>query len=252
MKRLTIGATLYRDEDREYLPKNYYRAIGLMGGVALPLPASTPPDRAGEICDGLDGMLFTGGDDVTPSLYGQEAEPETEGMDIHRDELERALLMTCLERGIPVMGICRGCQIINVALGGTLVQHIPRRFGQTHWMKKGQEIDFLHYVRVLQDTELFRTLGGDVFVNSYHHQCVDRLADGLRATAFAPEGFVEAFEKIDRDTWLLAVQWHPEVTAYIDTASRKLFEAFGEAARRYSLSSRQRSSAAVTLSQGNP
>ena len=237
MKHYTIGATMYKREDNtEYLPGGYLKGISRFGGIALPLNAETSLDALEEICNELDGMLFTGGDDVTPSLYGAAKEPETDGMDIMRDKLEISLLKICLRKHIPVLGICRGCQIINVALGGTLVQHVPRRFGNAHYMPKDANIDFWHYVRIVPGTRSYDIFGGDIPVDSYHHQCVDRLATGMIPVAYAPEGFIEAYEIQDDDQFLLAVQWHPEVTVSIDQPSQRIFDAFGTAVISYASS----------------
>jgi putative glutamine amidotransferase len=204
--------------------------------VALPFGTGTPENKRGSYrsallgagiepvedivtLDGLDGLLLAGGNDVDPALYGAAREPQTEDPDTVRDCLELALLDEALRRDIPVLGICRGIQLLNVALGGTLRQHIDG-----HKCPKQREV---HAVAIARGSKLETMLGaGDYIVNSRHHQCVDRIAEGLVPTAQSPDGIVEAVE-FPAKRFVLAVQWHPE--ARTDGSDARIFEAFSAA-----------------------
>lgn len=228
---LRIGITPYRnDAGEQYIPPKYIQGIHQIGGEEIMIRYETPLDQLEAIVDSLDGMLFSGGVDVNPSCYGAEREPECGEPNPLRDELELALLKVCMNRKKPVLGICRGCQIINVGLGGTLVQDVPKRFSKVHQMKKDAPSAFDHSVSIVPGTMLHEIMGGDIMVDSYHHQCVERLADGLIPSAYAPEGFIEAYElPADGDQFLMAVQWHPEVTLDDDEYSPRIFERFKKA-----------------------
>ena len=228
-KKLRIGIIPYFDDGVQYIPKGYVKGIQMIGGEDVMIRYETPLEQLESIVDTLDGMLFSGGVDVDPACYGAEREPECGPANHLRDALELRLLQICLDRKMPILGICRGCQIINVGLGGTLVQDIPKCFGRQHQMQKSSSA-FDHDVRIVPGTMMFDIMGGDLRVDSYHHQCVDRLADGLIPTAFAPEGFIEAYELPDGgDQFLMAVQWHPEITLDDDMFSARIFERFRQA-----------------------
>jgi len=230
-KTLKIGITPYLNDEKEpYIPNGYLKGIAHMGGEPVMIRYETPLEQLDELVSHLDGMLFSGGVDVDPACYGKEPEPECGTPNPLRDALELALLPLCLKRGMPVLGICRGSQILNVALGGTLIQDVPKRFGKVHQMKKGGS-PFDHDVRIVPGTMLYEIMGGDIRVDSYHHQCVDRLADGLIASAYAPEGFIEAWELPSDEQFLMAVQWHPEVTLDDDMYSIRIFDRFEKAIR---------------------
>ena len=226
-RKVMIGLIPYKNEEGEYVPAGYSKGVAHIGGTEVVISRSTSLDDIESIVGGLDGMLFTGGVDVEPTLYGAEREPESGAADAQRDALELRLLEVCMQHKTPILGICRGCQIINVGLGGTLVQHVPKRFGKVHQMPKDAPSPFDHEVQIVPGTMLHKIMGGDIPVDSYHHQCVDRLADGLVATAYAPEGFIEAYELPENgDQFLMAVQWHPEITLEKDVYSVRIFERF--------------------------
>jgi putative glutamine amidotransferase len=167
-----------------------------------------------------DGLLFTGGGDVEPARYGAAQSPETAGVDVDRDRAEVELVAEAEASGIPVLAVCRGIQIVNVARGGTLIQHLPEVTTQPH-LVIDRPHDLVHAVRVDPDSELRHILGADeVRVNSLHHQAVDRVGEDLRAVAWAEDGTIEAVE--DRRSRIIGVQWHPEQLA--DRAQqRRLF-----------------------------
>jgi len=204
--------------------------------VALPFGSRTPESKRGSYRQalvaaniqpvenvatvaGLDGLLLAGGSDVDPAWYGALRRPETGQPDHDRDSLETALLREALDRDLPVLAICRGLQLLNVALGGTLVQHI-----EGHICAQQQAI---HAITVAPRSRLKSILEVDQYVvNSRHHQCVDQVASGLVVAARAPDNVIEALE-LPGKRFVLAVQWHPEDRA--DWPDAKLFEAFRDA-----------------------
>jgi putative glutamine amidotransferase len=193
------------------LPRSYARAVQLAGGLAILLPpdpvVAQDPD---EVLDLLDGLVLAGGSDVDPALYGAEADPQTAGTCPPRDAFEAALARRALERDLPVLGICRGLQLLNVATGGTLVQHLPDRLGhEEHRPTPGLFVE--HEVRVEAGSLAARATGHQCAeVMSHHHQGPDRIGDGLVATGWAPsDGSVEALEAPGR-RFALGVLWHPE------------------------------------------
>ena len=191
------------------------RAAGLEP-VAIHAEESAPPN-------GYRGLLLTGGSDVNPALYGEPPHPETETPDPERDSLELQLLREALRTGLPVFAICRGLQLLNVALGGTLIQHIEAHHDQ--------KLPDVHPVKVEPGTLLAEIIGEDpVSVNSRHHQAIERLAVPLRVSARADDGIIEAVE-LPGDTFVVAVQWHPEERHERYSADRALFHAFAEAVR---------------------
>ncbi|HEY2565059.1 MAG TPA: gamma-glutamyl-gamma-aminobutyrate hydrolase family protein [Acidimicrobiales bacterium] len=155
-----------------------------------------------------DGLLFTGGGDVEPARYGAVQAPESAGIDVDRDRAEVDLVAEATAAGIPVLAICRGIQIVNVARGGTLVQHLPTVTKEPH-LVIDRPHELVHAVRIDPDSELRYVLGADELrVNSLHHQAVDIVGDGLRAVAWAEDGTIEAVE--DQRSRIIGVQWHPE------------------------------------------
>jgi putative glutamine amidotransferase len=185
-------------EASDTVPRAYVRAVERAGGLPILLPLVDPTDVE-ELLGAVDGVVVTGGGDVDPARYGAEPHPETGSIDPARDAFDTALWNGLLADGMPVLGICRAIQILNVALGGTLHQHVPdHRLG-----------DGFHLVEV--GSRLAEVIGAPTTdVNSLHHQSIDRLADGLTVTARAADGGVEAVE-VDGHPQVLAVQWHPEL-----------------------------------------
>ena len=214
----------YWDQEAALVPAAYVQAVQQAGGRAFLVPPAE--DAVEEALDGLDGLVFSGGSDLDPELYGQEAHEETLGIVRDRDEAELALLEGALERDMPVLAICRGSQVLNVARGGDLLQHLPDVVGdEKHKHTPGVFAD--HDVDLVAGTRVQSLLGDRAPVKSHHHQGFGRLGEGLRESARADDGTVEAVEDPSQ-RFALGVLWHPE--AGEDLA---LFEGLVNEARRY-------------------
>jgi putative glutamine amidotransferase len=192
------------------LPRRYTDAIAAAGGIPVLLP---PVPAIEDALARLDGLLLSGGGDIDPARYGAEPAPQLTSVREERDGAEFAVLDAALSLRLPVLGICRGMQVINVARGGSLHQHLPDVVGhEGHAPVPGGFGE--HQVRVAPGSRLSGILGRDadrpIATPTHHHQAVDRLGKGLTATAWAADGTVEAFEADGGDSFLVAVQWHPE------------------------------------------
>lgn len=215
------------------VPEGYVEAVRRAGGLPiLVLPGD--PRSPGELLERFAGLLLVGGGDVDPRRYGQEPHAELYGLEPDRDELEIALLHEADRRGLPTLCVCRGMQVLNVAFGGTLIQHLPDdpRY-RPHGTPSGED-ELLHEVRLTQGSRVARAAGTETLTcSSHHHQGVDRLGEGLVATGHAPDGLVEAIER-EGPGWMVGVQWHPEDTAAADPAQQGLFDALVRTARERS------------------
>ncbi|MQY38952.1 putative glutamine amidotransferase [Streptomyces sp. RB17] len=189
--------------DAALLPAGYPRLVQRAGGLAAMLPPDTP-ERAAETLARLDGLVIAGGPDVDPARYGAEREPRTGPPALARDAWELALIEAALAAGMPVLGICRGMQLLNVALGGTLVQHL-----EGHAEVVG--VFGGHPVEPVPGSLYAGIVPEETTVPTYHHQAVDRLGTGLVPSAYAADGTVEAVELPADRGWVLGVQWHPEM-----------------------------------------
>lgn len=221
------------------LNASYLAAI--QGAGASPLLVSPAHDRASlrALIERADGLVLTGGDDIDPARYGAEPHPRSGVPNQARDRMEFAVLHAALERGTPVLAVCRGMQLLNVALGGTLVQDLPsERPGPLIHEQTAPIAHRWHAARVEEGSALHEVFGAsELFINSFHHQGVDRLAPGLRATVWAEDGLVEGVEATEHP-WVYGVQWHPErgeAEALADERDpdRRLFWAFARAAERF-------------------
>jgi gamma-glutamyl-gamma-aminobutyrate hydrolase PuuD len=209
-----IGITSYAEEiqwgvwneEAALIPLSYVRAVEHAGGRPLIVPPSD--DALAETLGALDGLILSGGGDVDPGLYGAGAHPETDSPGPERDNAELRLLQAALELDMPVLAVCRGSQLLNVARGGDLVQHLPDELGhERHKHEPGQFSD--HSVRLDPGSRVGTLLGDHAPVKSHHHQGYGRLGDGLREAAWADDGTVEALEDPDR-RFAVGVLWHPE------------------------------------------
>ncbi|MEX2158072.1 MAG: gamma-glutamyl-gamma-aminobutyrate hydrolase family protein [Dehalococcoidia bacterium] len=211
--------------------ENYWEAVEAAGGEHIDLRDPASGSRE------LDGLVLTGGLDVDPARYGETPHPTVKRFDPERDAFELRLLSEALERDLPIFAICRGHQLLNVAFGGTLLQHIEDNSHRAQYEVEGFPSRW-HTVRVKRATKLFELLGREeITVNSRHHQAVtpDRLATGLRATAMSSDGFVEGIESAQH-RWVLGVQWHPERPEaehnFFAPENARLFEALVAEARK--------------------
>ena len=217
-----------------HLPETYGNAVVRAGGVPLLLPPESVA-LAGRALDAVDGLVLSGGGDVDPAAYGGSPHEAVYGVDAKRDAFEIAVARHAVARRIPTLAICRGLQILNVALGGTLIEDIPSEVGtEVGHSSKGRHVyERSQVVTVEPDTRLAAVLGhGDVKVNSIHHQAVRAVAPPLRVVARAPDGVIEALEHEDPAWEHWAVQWHPEYLAVQDDGALALFHALVEAAGR--------------------
>ncbi|GAA2261549.1 gamma-glutamyl-gamma-aminobutyrate hydrolase [Streptomyces ruber] len=211
MTRPLIGVSTYWESAARWgiweleaalLPAGYPRLVRAAGGLAAMLPPDGPA-YAAETVARLDGLVIAGGPDVDPARYGAERSPRTGPPAPERDAWELALIGAALDAGTPLLGICRGMQLLNVALGGTLVQHLDGHVAEVGVFGR-------HTVRPVPGSRYADISPGDASVPTYHHQAVDRLGEGLRPSAYAADGTVEAVE-LPGPGWVLGVQWHPEM-----------------------------------------
>lgn len=231
-----IGMTTYLDQARtgiwdvraSFLPAAYFQGITLAGGIATLLPPQ-PVDAeiARRVLDGLNGLVITGGKDVNPAAYDQQPHPETDQPGTERDLWEFMLLREALDRRLPVLGICRGAQVLNVALGGTLHQHLPDVIGHSGH-RAGNAVFTTLSVRTVPGTRLAGLLGQRADVQCYHHQAIAEVGRDLIVSAWDDDGVIEALE-LPGDGFVLAVQWHPEE----NLDDLRLFTAIVDAARSY-------------------
>jgi putative glutamine amidotransferase len=206
------------------IPLAYVRAVDLAGGRPLLVPPSD--NGVAETLDVLDGIVFSGGSDIDPDTYGEEAHPETGDLRPERDDAELELMKAALERDLPMLAICRGSQLLNVARGGDLVQHLPEIVGDDkHKVTPG--LFTAHDVSVDPGSRLGSLIGSEARVESHHHQGFGRVGEGLDVVAYAEDGSIEAVEDHDR-RFAVGVLWHPE-----EGDDLRLFEALVEQARQY-------------------
>lgn len=229
-----IGLTTYLEQAQTgvwdvpaaFLPRVYFDAVTRAGGIAVLLPPQPVDARiAARVLDGLDGLILTGGKDIDPARYGQEPHPATDVPRLDRDAWEDTLLRAAIERDLPFLGICRGLQVLNVALGGTLLQHLPDIVGSTKYNLGRGDFNSVP-VSVAGDSRLSGLVGDGLQAKVYHHQAIDRVADGLRVTARTADGIIQAVE-LDAAPFGVAVQWHPEES----TDDLRLFSGLVDAAR---------------------
>ena len=231
--RPLIGLTTYVeraqrgpwDEVAALLPINYVAAVARAGGTPLLLPPS--PAEPASVLGVLQGLIVTGGPDVDPALYGAEPHAETDQPRPERDAWETALCQAALEMDLPLLAICRGLQVLNVARGGTLVQHLPEAKGtDAHRPVLGRMAP--NRVRITAGSALAGLLGPSARILCHHHQAIRRLGNGLTATAVAPDGVVEGVE-VEGHSFAIGVQWHPET----DETDDRLITALVEEAVKY-------------------
>ncbi len=228
---IAITALFDSKKDSYWMLPGYMKGVETAGGIPIMLPLTTDADIIHTIAERCDGFLFTGGQDISPTRYGEKPIPECGEICTQRDEMEQILLNKVLRLDKPILGICRGIQFLNAALGGTLYQDLPTEFLSTLEHHQSPPYDVpIHHVQLVAETPLQKLLCCETLsVNSYHHQAVKELSAQLIPMAYAEDGIVEAVYMPDKH-FVWAVQWHPEFSFASDENSRKIFKVFVSAA----------------------
>lgn len=224
-----VGVIPLWDDEKEsiWMLPEYMDGLRQAGGLPIMLPLTTDEREIEQLLDMVEGVLFTGGHDVSPEIYGEEPLNHTVVTCKKRDEMERIVLNKAMERDKSILGICRGIQFINAALGGTLYQDLPTQHPSDveHHQKPPYDVP-VHNVHIVKNVPLFELLGKEeLSVNSYHHQAIKELAPDFCVMAKSTDGLIEAVYKPDQK-FLWAVQWHPEFSYLSDQSSREIFRAF--------------------------
>lgn len=237
--RPVIGLTTYLEQAQSgvwdvraaFLPNVYIEAVSRAGGIVVLVPPQPFDESAADaVLDGLDGLILTGGKDVDSRRYGQDPHPSNDEPRLDRDALEDRLLERAIARDIPFLGICRGMQVLNTALGGSLIQHVPDAIGSTRY-NAGNGVFTENPVATVPGTRTAELIGEQAQVLSYHHQAIETVAPGLTVSAQSDDGIIQAVD-VDGMTFGVAVQWHPEESAADDA---RLFAALVDAAADYRL-----------------
>jgi gamma-glutamyl-gamma-aminobutyrate hydrolase PuuD len=226
---VTAGIRPDGDTSRVRLTAAYVTALENAGLIPLIVPPLSSEKAAAAVLDSVSGLVLTGGEDVDPARYGEDRHEKVRSVNPARDATEAALVRAARERRMPLLAICRGIQILNVALGGTLVQDIPSQVDTTiDHDDNGPRDASSHDISIESGSLIARAIGAEHrAVNSFHHQSVNRVADGMRVTARAPDGVIEGIESTDGKWWAMGVQWHPEeMTTASEPWDRGLFRAF--------------------------
>lgn len=231
-QRPIIGITTYGrgDERRFNLPAEYVDAVRRAGGIPVLLPPGEPYQD--DLLDLLDGVIFSGGGDIDPARYNGAPHAAIYRVDPERDESELNLIHLVVAQGLPTLNICRGTQVLNVALGGSLIEHLPDEVSGEVPHRADPSGYVHHPVSVDPDSRLAQIMGyHEVNSASWHHQAVREVAPGLKIVAQAADGTIEALE-MPNHPWLVAVQWHPESIAANDPAQQRIFDGLVKAAAK--------------------
>jgi putative glutamine amidotransferase len=224
---ITTSITVGSSPERAYVNSTYLRAVQQAGGVPVLLPPQLSPASLTRLTRGLDGLLLTGGGDMDPAAFGEAPHPTLYDVAPARDAVETSVIGAALERNLPILAVCRGIQVLNVALGGTLFQDVGSDPGTELRHSQQEPRDQpSHKVTLAPGSRLAETLGADELeVNSMHHQAVKALGAGLAAVAWAPDHTIEGIEIPAPSRFVLGVQWHPEELVGHSEAARRLFAA---------------------------
>ncbi|MCW5588395.1 MAG: gamma-glutamyl-gamma-aminobutyrate hydrolase family protein [Legionellales bacterium] len=234
MQKPLIGITSYWTENNDhlYMPKAYIRAVRAAGGI--PILISPGLLEVGELLNLIQGVIFTGGSDVNPDLYRAPSKhPALEKINHERDNAEWELAEAVLKKRLPIFAICRGAQLINVLQGGSLHQHLPDVYGETILHRGENCKPVTHQVQLHSPSILSNAYQCEAFeVHSWYHQSIDQLGQNLRVVGSCGDGVIEAYDMPDY-SWLLGVQWHPELSAASDPLQQTLFDLFVKASSNY-------------------
>ena len=233
-----IGITTFgQNEYGNYCSHHaYVEAVRLAGGLPVLLPPGEPDPTA--ILNVVDGLIFTGGGDIDPATYNGDLHPTIARVDPQRDAFELTLARLVLNTDIPVLGICRGLEVLVVTSGGTLVSHIPDEYGEVVEHTKDRIHTSEHRVQIMPESRLATMIGTtEATIVSWHHQAARTVPPGWRVTAYAADGLIEALEH-EHHPWAIAVQWHPELSLN-DPLQQRLFQALVKAARSGKLATQQ-------------
>ena len=211
----------------------YIRALEASGAIPLIIPNLKNIGDSKEIIDKLDGIIFTGGEDVSPLLFKEEPLKETRQISYDRDKMEMELLREAYEKKLPILGVCRGLQVINIFLGGSLYQDIPLQVKDAHGHVSILDLtEGYHSINIMKDNRLFDIIGEEkIAVNSQHHQSIKDLGRDLKINCKSPDGIIEGIESIETDRFLLALQFHPEVMVK-DEKFLNIFASFTKICRK--------------------
>ncbi|MCR4656968.1 MAG: gamma-glutamyl-gamma-aminobutyrate hydrolase family protein [Lachnospiraceae bacterium] len=232
MGKPVVGVMPLWDDEKDsmWMLPGYFDGISQAGGIPVMLPLLADKEELGQLADMCDGFLFTGGHDVSPDIYHEETLGDIVGCCRTRDEMEAVILDKALETDKPVLGICRGIQFINAALGGSLYQDLPSQHPSSIEHHQSPPYDVpIHAVKVEEGSPLYNCLRAkQIYVNSYHHQAIKDVSPHLEVMAYSPDGLAEAVY-MPEHRFLWAVQWHPEFSYLSDVNSRRIFKAFVDA-----------------------
>ena len=237
--RIGITMRLELETNRFYLGRHYSEAVEAAGGLPVHIPLIPKRDFIDGVMSDLDGLLLPGSDsDVDPLRYGHQPHPQLGSVHPEKDETDLLALAEAENRALPILAICFGLQSLNVSRGGTLIQDIPSQLPEAIKHSQGAPRErHSHRVRLLEDSIIGQLAGSDSApVNSHHHQAIEKLGRELVATAWAPDGIVEAVEDPRSDRFVIGVQWHPEIAWEKDELSRALFSRFVSEARKFFVS----------------
>lgn len=230
-KKIIAVVPLWDDEKQSiWMLPEYMESVKESGGLPIILPLTCCEEDIIELFEKCDGLLMTGGQDVSPALFNERRHPRCGAACEARDIMETVLYKRSVSEDKPVLGICRGIQLINVIEGGTLYQHIPYEYEtNVEHVMKPPYTDVVHYVNIEEGTLLYDIIGEKRSgVNSFHHQAVKNLGNNLKINAISQDGLIEAVQR-EGNRFIMAVQWHPEYSFNTDINSRKIFKAFIDA-----------------------
>ncbi len=252
-RRPVIGISdTHRDDVSAVVPRSYVDAVLMNGGIPVVIPLINENDELNELLNSLDGIIFTGGEDFDPSYYNERPIPQMGRVNALRDKFDLRLIRLAAEKGVPILGICRGVQLINIAFGGTLYQDLPTQYrDKSIRHRQTQSSTEASHSVIVEDFTFFSDIVKErmLSVNSAHHQAIKDVAKGFRIAGRSPDQIVEVIEKIDDENWILGVQFHPEMRVTRDNAMLRIFQHFVEVAGSRTLLARANRQLAVSRQQ---